>query len=316
MYNNYSSPYYSRSYGKSNQVERDRPSTLNLGGVSDGTTGSSLIGAGSGSSSRPLGGSGNLGSGIGTSGGLSGNALGTSSSANMPNKPSRYTPSSASSAAAAAASSSSKLSSYTSNMPPSLTSSSYPSSYAPRNQEVITVPPRSTLTLGQSSHHLSQQHPLHSSSSSSSSHQPLPLSNPLSRYYSSSNPMQPISLTRNPQQQQQQQQHEVHLRQPQLSQQYQNVIVDRPMNTVTASKSTHNLIMDSIPDVFCLSCPPAEFKFSDAYRAKTLPRTGKEVSNFLGKYFMYFANFLYFRKRVSVRMLVTFAETTHSTFPG
>ena len=47
---------------------------------------------------------------------------------------------------------------------------------------------------------------------------------------------------------------------------------------VTTSKSTHNL-MDSIPDVFCLSCPPAEFKFSDAYRAKTLPRTGKEVSH-------------------------------------
>lgn len=42
------------------------------------------------------------------------------------------------------------------------------------------------------------------------------------------------------------------------------------------SKSTQNLI-ESIPDVFCLSCPPAEFKFSEAYRAKTLPRTGKEV---------------------------------------
>ncbi|ODN06186.1 Septin-5 [Orchesella cincta] len=41
------------------------------------------------------------------------------------------------------------------------------------------------------------------------------------------------------------------------------------------SKSTQNLI-ESIPDVFCLSCPPAEFKFSEAYRAKTLPRTGKE----------------------------------------
>lgn len=43
------------------------------------------------------------------------------------------------------------------------------------------------------------------------------------------------------------------------------------------SRSSHSL-MDSIPDVFCLSCPPAEFKFSDAYRAKTLPRTGKEVT--------------------------------------
>lgn len=43
------------------------------------------------------------------------------------------------------------------------------------------------------------------------------------------------------------------------------------------SKSTQNLI-EAIPDVFCLSCPPAEFKFSEAYRAKTLPRTGKEVS--------------------------------------
>lgn len=41
-----------------------------------------------------------------------------------------------------------------------------------------------------------------------------------------------------------------------------------------SSKSAQNLI-DS--DVFCLSCPPAEFKFSDAYRAKTLPRSGKEV---------------------------------------
>jgi hypothetical protein len=44
-----------------------------------------------------------------------------------------------------------------------------------------------------------------------------------------------------------------------------------------SSKSAHNL-MGSIPDVFCLSCPPAEYKFSDAYRAKTLPRSGKEVS--------------------------------------
>lgn len=44
-----------------------------------------------------------------------------------------------------------------------------------------------------------------------------------------------------------------------------------------SSKSAQNLI-ESIPDVFCLSCPPVELKFSDAYRAKTLPRTGKEVS--------------------------------------
>ncbi|CAL8077609.1 unnamed protein product [Orchesella dallaii] len=47
------------------------------------------------------------------------------------------------------------------------------------------------------------------------------------------------------------------------------------------SKSTQNLI-ESIPDVFCLSCPPAEFKFSEAYRAKTLPRTGKENERLIG----------------------------------
>jgi len=46
---------------------------------------------------------------------------------------------------------------------------------------------------------------------------------------------------------------------------------------ISSSKSAQNLL-SSIPDVFCLSCPPAEYKFSDAYRAKTLPRTGKEVS--------------------------------------
>ena len=45
-----------------------------------------------------------------------------------------------------------------------------------------------------------------------------------------------------------------------------------------SSKSSSHLLVDSIPNVFCLSCPPAEFKFSDAYRAKTLPRSGKEVS--------------------------------------
>lgn len=48
--------------------------------------------------------------------------------------------------------------------------------------------------------------------------------------------------------------------------------------TTMHSKSSQNLKVDSFPNVFCLSCPPAEFKFSDAYRAKTLPRTGKEVS--------------------------------------
>ncbi|XP_035710219.1 septin-2 isoform X2 [Folsomia candida] len=50
-----------------------------------------------------------------------------------------------------------------------------------------------------------------------------------------------------------------------------------------SSKSAQNLGGgDSVPDVFCLSCPPAEFKFSDAYRAKTLPRVGKENERLIG----------------------------------
>ncbi|CAG7832223.1 unnamed protein product [Allacma fusca] len=216
----YTSPYYSRAYGKPSNLssDRDRPSTLNLGNGSGG-------GISSGSSSS-----------------VTANPSGNLSSGNMPNKPSRYT------SALPPLPTASKTSSYTSHPP----APSYSSSYGQRAQEVITVPPKSTLTLAQ------QQHQIHDNPSSSL----------VGQYYPQHTSSVNLRVSQQPS-------HQVQLQQPQS--QYHGVILERPMNTVTTSKSTHNLIMDSIPDVFCLSCPPAEFKFSDAYRAKTLPRTGKEV---------------------------------------
>ncbi|CAG7821654.1 unnamed protein product [Allacma fusca] len=223
----YSSPFYSRTYGKPSNLstDRDRPSTLNLGSTSGG-------GINSGSSSS-----------------VTANPSGNLSSSNMPNKPSRYTPVLPSLPSASA----SKSSSYTS-LP---AASAYSSTYGQRAQEVITVPPKSTLTLG-------QQHQIHEHPSSSSL---------VGQYY----PQHPSSVNLRISQQPQ---HQVHLQQPQH--QYTSGVLDRPLSTSNTSKSTHNLIMDSIPDVFCLSCPPAEFKFSDAYRAKTLPRTGKENERLIG----------------------------------
>jgi hypothetical protein len=232
---------YSKSYGSSTTgSSRQAP----IGSSSGGGGGSSGIGnSASNNSERPS--TLNLPSGAtATSSTLS--AAGSSSGVNLPSKPSRYTPV----YPTLGPNASNKSSSYT-NLP---TGSPYSSTYAqqqrvPSSQQesqsqVITAPPKSILGQhGYESRYQYYQPPM-----KVTQQQPLSQSQAMQQHqssYASSGP---------------------------YSQQHSNIA-----SSNVTSKSAHNLLIDSIPDVFCLSCPPAEFKFSDAYRAKTLPRTGKEV---------------------------------------
>jgi len=228
---------YSSSYSKSYSSSRQPPS-----GSSGGSGGGGGLpppsNTATNNSERPS--TLNLPSGATTSSSTSG-----MSGMNLPNKPSRYTPVYPTLSSNPNAGSSSKSSSYT-NLP--TTGSPYASYVQQRvpssqldshSQQVITAPPKSIL--GQHGYESRYQQYYQPSTSRVTHQQPQPM----------------------PQQ--------IQMQQAYTSSQH------HPISNNATSKSAHNLLIDSIPDVFCLSCPPAEFKFSDAYRAKTLPRTGKEV---------------------------------------
>lgn len=245
------SPYYTK-----------KPTSGVVGSGTSGTSGSGGVGGGSSALDRPttlnLGGGSTSGS-SGHGGGLSGPS---GSSSVMPNKPLRYTPvlpmTSQSQSGGVNRPATASSSGYSSlggggGVGPYSSYSSHRSHHShsqPPTSDVITVPPSSS-TAGKSS--LIYERP--TGPQTHGTHL---------QYY-----MQPVHGPGG---------------QLRVSQQPQSQQAGMGMSQQSGgggmmgsiSKSTQNLI-ESIPDVFCLSCPPAEFKFSEAYRAKTLPRTGKEV---------------------------------------